>query len=1642
MMQTCDIGSLSLQTEALRNSLKCEVVAWQNMYVRSLVEMSLQTVSKTTNYMKFIEQLLETPVDRVDIEQMRVLTKTIQEFHDSDANFAIEMQPLADGLHVLEQSEYMLGDDSTDVYTLQFQRWNQLQTKAQSFMDSLVKHRPQLLLAVQEEAQKISFEAMQAKSRMESHGPYAKSNDDMDSAVARMLQFTEDLTKLSQRAQICNANEKLLQAPCTLFPNINQMMAIMRHCQPVYHLYMKAKSIEKYACEIPVSKLSYSVSAITSIYRTMADDEALLDSSVQTMPVWGVYKQLASPWVHALPVLELLQSSALRPRHWVQIMQTIKFTIHPIPKSLPFGLEHARVQSSADAIDEFLSSIQGSANDTASFPSSASGDAESRAKTLSIIQIALSKISTLSLMCLVCCVPATCLNDLLKFPQMAQSEIQVEEGIERVECFMSDAVLSVHQLPKAPAIASDSEDLRCIFVTQCLEIIAGISDCRTQLLLLKQHPYAGVFLQTIQDILGMAMDVESCLQLLCDVQRSWVCTRSFISIIGNTLQPGDLRILADNQKLISRIMSQIQSAPNILDICGSSSVVPRLLPIIWQNTEALTSSVSSALLESRLKFPELFALNDFEAAEILSIGSYSADIDDGNKKELCRTFSLFPSIQGILVEFMTPQSVNENDASITMQAIQMVSDSGETYDLFGYTSACNSALDVLADVPSAAKAYIVSCLSNALQELFKQSTSKHDHRSRDHSHTWVSELLHMMPTQPVLLAIWTFFTDLIESSLERISTFASPAASSDEVFLEVTRFLGFCSREVTRTISMEDQSQNRPRLETVLTCVMALDETAKLLREKLSQSKCNGPQDFDWFCHFRYYFNTPRGSGAGNMMVEVAGVKRPYTFQPVSGTEAVSLPMVAASARVAVAVVSVVSGNMIPVLVGPAGSGKCSFIKSVAAWLGQPCLVIDARCDTNATTRWANAVGGSGYWGIVTNAHQFYDTHSSSTALQPEGDYEHGFGNISLLCQISRITRTLAECRHHGRVGGSISVQGNALSLRATAAFVICGQNSDVSPSNPFSQSLRNITRTIFVESPSLEYIFTTALRVHVGLAGSRSRALAMQLESLARCSDLLSSKNEGHPHFCKATFTKCVLIATRKSHHEGEFLTHLLSEVQGRIHHSAFSVYLDAHDALFGSVSALPPAGADPTVAPSDSMTSSQPLSSSAGKQIDRFSCIDYEMCDLLKVIQNVGLVPSPNFCHNVLNLSFNIETGHSVVIAGCPGSGRSSTILTAFAFLKSRCSKGNFFKHVAVMPEAQSCSQLFGTYDSNGGGVWLKGIFEHLIGQGSTIPYGNKQANSQHEIGDTIDFAPCTSGSHFGERTCIELDCGLSGELMDLMLPALREGCLPLNDGSCLPVSPSTLFILKGCSFERCSPTILNLVTPIFCSTNDVDTNDVIGCCLRRLSHPLKDHVLKVAIALLVPCVSSPPVSIINPSQYRHHTFSFFHALMVRLLAYDAFSHDSEKNDSYGIIGEVTASDLERFAAFACLWAAGATLNSDSRIEIACTLRANDVGGWFPADISPSKSLFDYFPVCDVITGGHWVEWSSAVPTGTPLHNILSQSSQSFNRTHVTLSPCLRRVYVPTRQSVAMTFLCDLLLPRSGERFCESIYYVPNSI
>jgi hypothetical protein len=250
---------------------------------------------------------------------------------------------------------------------------------------------------------------------------------------------------------------------------------------------------------------------------------------------------------------------------------------------------------------------------------------------------------------------------------------------------------------------------------------------------------------------------------------------------------------------------------------------------------------------------------------------------------------------------------------------------------------------------------------------------------------------------------------LIESALERISLVVTMAASVDEIFLETARFLSLCSREITSSISLVKNREQQSQLETVLTCVMALDETMKVLRENGTRGKCTGPQDFDWFRHFRYYFNTSRGCGAGNMMVEVAGVKRPYTFQPVSGTDAVALPMVAASARAAVAIACVVSGYMIPVLVGPTGAGKCNIVRSVAAWLGQPCLFIDACCEATASNRWANAVAGSGYWGVVTNSHKLCLQHSSSSATLHCGSHEGAPVGNPLLFQISVITRTLAE---------------------------------------------------------------------------------------------------------------------------------------------------------------------------------------------------------------------------------------------------------------------------------------------------------------------------------------------------------------------------------------------------------------------------------------------------------------------------------------------------------------------------------------------------------------------------------------------------------------------------------------------------------
>ncbi len=1621
ILPICSIGCLNLQTEALKNSLKSEVSVWQAMYARSLIEMSFQKVSKITNYMSEMETLTQTPLDSINIERMRALTSSIQDLYDFDANFAIEIQPLSDGLQLLEQFEHSNFNDDTSLFNVQCQRWRQLQSNARVFEATLMKHRPRLLLAVQEDAQKLSFEAMQAKSRMESHGPFSKSKDDPEVSVARMLQLTRDLTDLVHRAQNCNVNEKLLQAPCTQFPNISHMMAIMRQVEPVYHLYMKATSLEKLACEIPVSKLTFAVTNIVHVYHSMRYSEALVDSSVQTIHVWTAYEQLLLPWVHALPVLETLQSPALRPRHWMLIMETIKSNM---PQSnsniIPFGLEKTRVETSINALDDFLFAVRACANEDSNFSAS-----ELSAKMSAVTSNELSKMTSLSLMCLICCLPVTCLGDLCQFPRIAEKEIQVEQVIETVASCLSDTMLSTFQLPNLVIVSRDSDDIRIVSVAALQQAINVAHDCRMQLLLLKQHPHGNVFFNNIDETLGVVINAGSCLELLKNVQDVWLRSRSFILMMGSQanqlLKPGDVRVLVDNQKLMTRITAQIQVTPNILDACGTSSLIPKTLPIMWQNLESLTNSISSMLFDYRLKLPELFVLSDDEASEILSMGCNICCLDGATQTIFCKTFKMFPSVEGIFVKVAC-------STSYELQTVEMLTDNNEGLMLIGHSSVCDTAVDTLSNTISAVKSYISACHSNALQELLKQSTVKVDHRVAETSQRWIWNLLNTAPVQSLLLAIWTFFTDLVESALQHISTFTSPAASCDELFLETARFLSLCSREITKTIHLEGCNK-KSHLEILLTGLMSLDETVKGLRERVCNGQCTGLRDFDWFCHFRYYYNTSRGSGPGNMIVEAAGVARPYTFQPASAVDAVAIPMVPFSARVAVAIVSAVSGFMIPMLVGPAGEGKCTIVRSVAAWLGQPYILIDACCNESAAMRCSHAVAGGGYWGIITNAHHFCSkvriSETSSAQLSDILD-QSTLAMSAFASQISLIIRTLSESHRNGRVGASIMVHGTALLLRTSAAFVICTRSTYTCSLKPFSCYLRNLTRTVFVKNPSSELIFTIALRVSVGLPGSRCRDLANQLELLANCSSSFGETFEGLPGFSKNIFVACTLAAAKMASSESDFFAKLILEVQKRTSPVSFSNYMDAHKAVFAGVHTHAVNDDDALLATKSPEKASLSEHLAIASEIDIYQKVSDNISDLHAVVSSVGLKPNPRFCENVVKLSFNIECCRNVMIVGRPGSGRSSVISTAIALLKARRLRAN--AHFVIMPQAQTRTQLFGTFDTANEGIWLKGLFQHMIGVSLNFTYDMQHPISSQTNDHRVEFVRGTCKHR--PRLCLELDCGLDGECLDLLVPTLKGQSMLLNDGSSIQTYPNAMFILKGSSFEKCSPTLLNLVTVISCSACDLEIRDVLECCIRRSSHPLKEHVLKVAIALLEPCITSPPPSVVNPKHYRHHTILFFNAIMARILAHDDAIRDSEKHDSYAMIGDVTAVDMERFTAFACLWAAGAQVDSEVRIDVSNRMRLNDSSGWFSAEIGPNKNLYDYFPVCDVENGGHWVEWSAALPTGVAMHNILSQTSQNFNRSHPALSPCLRRVYIPTKQSVAMAFLCDLLLPHSGEK------------
>jgi hypothetical protein len=1603
----CDIGCLNLQTEALKNSLKSEVSTWQTMYARALIDMSLHKVSKVTDYMTFIEAQLNAPIDTIDIDKLRLLLGHMQEFFDSDANFEIEIQPLSDGLHMLEQSECLICHDDANVFSVQSNRWNALQSRARMFCDSLLKHRPYLLRKVQEDAQKLSFEVMQAKARMESNGPYVKSNEDVHATVERMLQFTNDLSHLLQRVQACNDDEKLLQIPCTQFSNISSMMVLMQQGQPVYQLYMKAKALELKAREIPVSKLSFGVPNIISAYKSIIQEETSVDSLVHSMPVWSAYKRMLSPWACAVPVLDSLMSPVLRARHWILIMRTIKSMLpHPAPKVPPFGLEQSSADASAEAVEVFLSTIDNHSIEisAASSLSLEAMTSDNRAKMLMLTTNALSKISAFSLMCLICCIPVAGAGSLCSFRELAENEVQVEQGIDRIEGYLVDATLALSPIPKFLSLANDSDDGKIVSVPKLQHIIDGIQDCRMQLLMLKQHPYAGVFLTSIQELFEVVSSTESCLELLYHVQETWLRSRSFISVIESqssaTMQPTEVRIVVDNQRLMSRIMAQIQTNPNVVELCSPSSVLPRTLPIVLQNLEALNTAFSSMLLEYRLRFPELFALNDDEAAEILSMGCKSLGLSELNQTKFYRTFNLFPSIRGLVVNITSAAAGTSGSTEISMNAVQMVSDCGERYRLIENGSVCFNAIDTLKASASAAKYCITASHSSALQQLLDRAAQKLD-RNCTYSEQFIMDLVRAMPLQPLLLALWTIVTELIDSALENISSSASNVASCDEVFLETARFLGNCFRETTKSIQNLEDSNKRSLLETVLTCIIEQDEVVQLLRDKVSNGSCTGSRDFDWFCHFRYYNRSSQGSAAANLMVEVGGLSRAYSCQPVSGAQAVALPLISGSSRVAVAVIAAVSGYVVPVLVGPAGSGKRTVVRSVAARLGQSCLMLDAGCDEITCVRWVHAIAGAGHWGIVSNCYQLFDDCKSSDAQPVRHLGLQMERSINLASRIAHVIRTLAESRRNGKVTGMITVQGGPLLVLASAAFIFCGRSVSLRPMNPISQLLRNMTRTVQVATPSAELMFTIALRVNVGLSGSRSRALASQLHLLARSSAAFAADDERFPHFSPKLFFRCVIDAAKTAKEENAFLIQLLLNVQKRANSASFSIYMDAHKCVFGGDSALPPA--------LDSFALAASSEHRASERDDNL--------ELIKVVRGLGLIPTQRFCSNVLNLANELEICRSIMVVGSQGSGRSSTIMSALGYLKSRSLRTNV--HVSIIPEASTRAQLFGVHGGDGG-VWLKGMFQHFMSCRHNSFLDNQLQNLSQIEGCETTFE--------SSRICMEIDCNLDGLLIDLLMPAIKGEPLSLDNNSSISMFPHALFILKGTSLGKCSPALPNVVNIVYCSAKNVEILDLFRCSIGRTCHPLKENVMKVVTALLVPCIASPPRSVVNESEYRHHVVSFFNAMMSHLLVSDDGVLDSHKNDASEVIGSTTTADFERFTAFTCLWAAGAELTLDARVELCSCMRSRDVSGWFPSDLAPNKSYFDYFPVCDNGTGVQWAEWSSAVPAGAALHNIMSHTSYNFSRQNLFSYRCQPRVYVPTTQSIAATFLLDLLSPRSG--------------
>eukprot|EP00762_Andalucia_godoyi_P000483 ANDGO_03248.mRNA.1 Dynein gamma chain len=342
------IGSLTLQTQPLKNAFKSEAAAWKAQYAKNLHAQAKQDLENISNYMTETTKKLQRDIS--DLEDLRFVMTTLKQIREKESEIDMEVNPVEDMYQLLARYDVRgISKDETDAVAELRYRWKNLVTLANETNERIAQLQGGFKRDLVKAVKQFKIDIVTFSNDYESNGPNVPGIKPHE-AMERLNKYKRLFEEKERKFETYAVGEELFGLPHEEYPQLQKVKKELSLLDKLYTLFIKVvERVNSYA-EILFEDLDFQ--AITTEIEGFQKQSKTLPKSLREWEAFLQMKQTIDDFLELQPLLERLSDKAMRPRHWQQLQQ---ITGHTFKRDAEFKLRHlleAQVLKFRDDIED------------------------------------------------------------------------------------------------------------------------------------------------------------------------------------------------------------------------------------------------------------------------------------------------------------------------------------------------------------------------------------------------------------------------------------------------------------------------------------------------------------------------------------------------------------------------------------------------------------------------------------------------------------------------------------------------------------------------------------------------------------------------------------------------------------------------------------------------------------------------------------------------------------------------------------------------------------------------------------------------------------------------------------------------------------------------------------------------------------------------------------------------------------------------------------------------------------------------------------------------------------------------------------------------------------------------------------------